>query len=509
MGGTLDAAGRGRYRRGMLRRLSIRALVFALLAGLVAVTIGGGLTALWYAGRMETMLAGVFDEDMLAYRAADKLATALVMQKGLTTYYFLDADPKWLDELADNQRGFSSWLERARGTLRDDVGRTLFHQIEAGYGRYVTSRDEVLGLYSRGERERGALLHRGVREQFHTLYDLCERFKALHEERMERAAEEARGRLRVMRAAALGAMPLALALGLAAFVARQLLAPIRQLAREMDAKSQSEPLLLDGVKDLGRKVRDLLDDVDQTQSKLRKSREQMAQAEKWAMTGKLAAGVAHSIRNPLTSVKIRLFSLGRSLALAPEQKEDFSVISEEIGHIDNIARNFLEFSRPPKLKMSRVSLSDVVDLTAQLTRHRLESYEIPLAVHRAGRLPLLDADPDQLKEVLANLVFNACEAMGHAGGRITLSEEVGFADPLGKVAVVRVADTGPGIPEDMLETVFAPFVSSKEEGTGLGLAIARRIVEEHGGWLTVRSKPGEGATFTLTLPCREDGQWVR
>ncbi len=495
----------------MLRRLSIRAMVFAMLAGLVAVTIGGGVTALWYAGRMETMLAGVFDEDMLAFRAADKLATALVMQKGLTTYYFLDADPKWLEELAANQREFAAWEERARGALRDDVARTLFRQIETGYTRYVASRDEVLGLYARGERGQGALLHRGVREQFHTLYSLCEQFKALHEERMERAAEEARGRLRVMRAAALGAMPLALALAavLAVFVARQLLAPIRQLAREMDAKAQSEPLLMNEVKDLGRKVRDLLDDVDQTQSKLRKSREQMAQAEKWAMTGKLAAGVAHSIRNPLTSVKIRLFSLGRSLALAPEQKEDFSVISEEIGHIDNIARNFLEFSRPPKLKMSRVSLSDVVDLTAQLTRHRLESYEIPLAVHRAGRLPLLDADPDQLKEVLANLVFNACEAMGHAGGRITLSEEVGFADPLGKVAVVRVADTGPGIPEDMLETVFAPFVSSKEEGTGLGLAIARRIVEEHGGWLTVRSKPGEGATFTLTLPCREDGQWVR
>lgn len=495
----------------MLRRLSIRALVFAMLAGLVAVTIGGGVTALWYAGRMETMLAGVFDEDMLAYRAADKLSTALVMQKGLTTYYFLDADPKWLDELADNQREFAAWLERAKGTLRDDVGRTLFRQIESGYDRYVTSRDEVLGLYARGDRERGALLHRGVREQFHALYALCEQFKVLHEERMERAAEESRGRLRVMRGAALGAMPLALALAgvLAVFVARQLLAPIRQLAREMDAKPQSEPLLLDGVKDLGRKVRDLLDDVDQTQSKLRKSREQMAQAEKWAMTGKLAAGVAHSIRNPLTSVKIRLFSLGRSLALSPEQKEDFSVISEEIGHIDNIARNFLEFSRPPKLKMSRVSLSDVVDLTTQLTRHRLESYEIPLTVQRDGRLPPLVADPDQIKEVLANLVFNACEAMGHAGGSITISEESGFADPLGRVAVVRVADTGPGIPEDMQEAVFAPFVSSKEEGTGLGLSIARRIVEEHGGWLTVRSRPGEGATFTLTLPSKEDGQWVR
>lgn len=495
----------------MLRRLSIRALVFAMLAGLAAVSVGGGVSALWWADRTEAMLAGVFDEDMLAFRAADRLAASLVAQKGLASSFALDADPRWLEEMAANQRQFAAWLERARGVPGDDVGRALLDQIASGYERYAAERDEVLGLYVRGDRQQAALLHRGVRVQFHVLHGLCEQFKARHVERMERAAEEARGRLRVVRAATLAAVPLALALAgvLAVFVARQLLAPIRQLAREMDSRDRSEPLLLGEVKDLGRKVRDLLDNVDQTQSKLRKSREQMAQAEKWAMTGKLAAGVAHSIRNPLTSVKIRLFSLGRSLALSPEQTEDFTVISEEIGHIDNIARNFLEFSRPPKLKVQRVSLSDVVDLTAQLTRHRLESYEIPLTVHRSGRLPEIAGDPDQLKEVLANLVFNACEAMGHAGGGITLSEELGFADPLGKVAVVRVADTGPGIPADMLEAVFQPFVSSREEGAGLGLSIARRIVEEHGGWLTVRSRPGEGATFTLTLPCKEDGQWVR
>lgn len=495
----------------MIRRLSIRALVFAMLAGLVAVTVGVGLTALWCAGRMDHTLAAVFDENLAAYRAADQMAAAMVIQNGLTTHYFLDSEPRRPEELAASQRQFGEWLERARGTVRDEVAYTLFHQVERGFERYVKSQDEVLELYGRGERERGALLHQGVREQFHALHALCEQFKVLHEERMAQAAEDARGRVRVMRGAALGAMPLALALALvlAAFVVRQLLLPIRQLARDMDEKAQAEPLLLDEVKDLGRKVRDLLEDVDQTQTKLRKSREQMVQSEKWAMTGKLAAGVAHSIRNPLTSVKIRLFSLGRSLALAPEQKEDFDVISEEIGHIDVIARDFLEFSRPPKLKMQRVSPSDVVDMTVQLVRHRLESYEVSLSVQRHGRLPEISADPDQLKEVLANLVFNACEAMGHAGGSINISEEVGFADPLGKVAVVRVADTGPGIPAGMLEDVFAPFVSSKEEGTGLGLSIARRIVEEHGGWLTVRSRPGEGATFTLTLPCKEDGQWVR
>jgi len=97
------------------------------------------------------------------------------------------------------------------------------------------------------------------------------------------------------------------------------------------------------------------------------------QSEKMALVGKLAAGTSHSIRNPLTSVKMRLFSLSRSLDLDGDQKEDFDVISKEIGHIDNIVQNFLEFSRPPRLELQSVSLSDIVDQTVRLLRHRLES----------------------------------------------------------------------------------------------------------------------------------------
>ncbi len=116
--------------------------------------------------------------------------------------------------------------------------------------------------------------------------------------------------------------------------------------------------------------------MDLAQTELTRSQEHLLQSGKWAMVGKLAAGVAHSIRNPLTSVNMRLFSLKRSLAMSPSQKEDFEVISEEIRHLDAIVRNFLEFSRPPKLKMQRVSPSDVVDGAVQLLRYRLESYGV-------------------------------------------------------------------------------------------------------------------------------------
>ena len=134
-----------------------------------------------------------------------------------------------------------------------------------------------------------------------------------------------------------------------------------------------------------------------------------------ALVGKLAAGMAHSIRNPLTSVKMRLFSLDRTLDLSVTQKEDFDVISEEIRHTDTIVQNFLEFSRPPKLKIQKISPSDVVDMTLRMLKHRLESYDVEIKLDRKHPLPEIQADPEQLKEVLVNLVVNAYEAMERSG----------------------------------------------------------------------------------------------
>jgi signal transduction histidine kinase len=204
---------------------------------------------------------------------------------------------------------------------------------------------------------------------------------------------------------------------------------------------------------------------------------------------------------------MRLFSLERSLARTPAQSEDFEVISEEIRHIDSIVQNFLEYSRPSKLKMQKVSPSEVVDLSLTLLRHRLKSYGIELELRRPAALPVVRADPDQLKEVFVNLVVNACEAMTD-GGSIVIEEEATVLQPLGPVAVIRIRDTGPGIPSAIQEKIFEPFFSTKEEGTGLGLSIAVRIVQQHGGLLRLKSKEGEGTTFTITLPCREDKSWA-
>jgi signal transduction histidine kinase len=199
---------------------------------------------------------------------------------------------------------------------------------------------------------------------------------------------------------------------------------------------------------------------------------------------------------------MRLFSLSRSLELDEPQQDDLEVIAGEIRHIDTIVQNFLEFSRPPRLRMQRLSPSTVVDSALRLLDQRLKSYGVTARLDRPAPLPAVEADPEQLKEVLVNLVVNACEAMP-GGGDVTIEERADRTLEGRLQAAIRVRDSGPGVPPHIGEKIFDPFFSTKEHGTGLGLSIARRIITEHGGRLEAASAPAGGGVFTITLPVKE------
>ena len=338
-----------------------------------------------------------------------------------------------------------------------------------------------------------------------SLQQLAGQYQDLHQQIVASTWNRSQAEAKRLRVTALSAMTGALVLGaLLAFVlVAQILRPLRDLAVEADpAGKLGHPAAgRDEVADLRHRVRGLISDVDSTHTELARSRERLLQSEKMALLGKLAAEVAHSIRNPMTSIKMRLFSLERTLELSPTQREDLVVVAEEMRHLDNIVRNFLEFSRPPKLKMQPVNVSELVEGALKLLHNRFELLGLTVE-HHPQFLPALEADPELLKEVLVNLLVNACDAIGQAG-RLTVTEEEAVAERMGRAVVVQISDTGPGIPEALKEKVFEPFFSTKEDGTGLGLSIAQRIVEEHGGRLELRSREGQGATFIVTLPVRE------
>jgi signal transduction histidine kinase len=487
----------------MLNKISLRLRIYILLAALVFITVAGGLVMVWYTYRMQGLLTQIIDRNVAAFQAAEALETALVKQKGFVSYYFLDGDPDWLRQLGEHRQIFKQRLREARSLVETEDQEKDIDLIESEYAQYIASKDRVIEYYKAGDRETGAKLHKKVRKYFTKILELCEEYKNVHTMKIRQAREQSRSqaeRLRIIAGTAMLAV-LSLAALLAFVLVNHILGPVRRLAlvaaRESDASESGNE-----VKALSRKVRGLIEDIDQTHSELEKSRENLLHAEKMALVGKLAAGTAHSIRNPLTSVKMRLFSLSRTLNLSAPQKEDFEVISDEIRHLDTIVQNFLEFSRPPKLKMQMTSLSDVVDLAIQLLHHRLKSYDVDIKLNRKRPLPEIIADPEQLKEVLVNLVVNACEAM-ERGGTIVINEDEEFNESLGGVVVIRLADNGPGIPESIRDKVFQPFFTTKEEGTGLGLSIAARIVEQHGGRLDFESNENGGSTFVIILPRKE------
>ncbi|MEE4607819.1 MAG: ATP-binding protein [Desulfobacteraceae bacterium] len=485
--------------------MTLKKRFYFTLVCLTGFSLLGALVMIWYTYRMEALLTGITEEGLAAFKAAGDLETALVNQKGFVTYYLLDDDPTWLRQLGQHRQIFIDRLVEARRLAQSPSLQEGIERIEDEYRRYVESKDKVIAYYRSGQREAGARLHREVRQHFFAIIDLCEDYKRQHGEKiasLTAAAGKEAFRLRII-----AAVTIFLCLGFAGVLAFilgiQILHPLQQLSRATGRLPENGARELDVVAALNRSVRGLLADVDQTQIELAKSREHLLQSEKMAMVGKLAAGMAHSIRNPFTSIKMRLFSLNRTLDLNPAQKEDFDVISQEIRHVDTIVQNFLEFSRPPKLKMQPVSPSTVVDMALQLLEHRLKAYEVTVTVHRTAPLPDISADPEQLKEVLVNLIVNACEAIGREG-RIDIHEQKAVARSLGPVAQLRVVDNGPGMPEGLREKILQPFFTTKEEGTGLGLSIAVRIIAEHGGWLDVASGPDGGAAFTITLPIKED-----
>jgi signal transduction histidine kinase len=486
-----------------LKQISLRARILVTLFSLVLTTLSGGVATIWYADAISHLLASVIDRDVISLSVVEDLETSLAMQKGLTSYYFQDRDPDWLIQLEHYQKSFEEALKKAREYARTEGDWKILGKIESEYLKNKDARKELLQQYKKGEMVLGLKRLREVRNQFLAIHDLCEEYKEIHKKNILKAQEEGRLQTRYMNAAALIAIQIVIMTGvlLAYILFRQILGPIRRLTMETGPIDRQTPMP-DEVRALSKKVHSLIDDVDQTQDKLARSQEHLVQSEKWAMTGKLAAGVAHSIRNPLTSVKIRLFSMGRAVESSPHLKEDLEVISEEIGHIESIVRSFLEFSRPPKLTKQKISPSEVVDMSLRLLGPRLESCGVKVDLVREKPLDEIWADPDQLKEVLVNLLVNACEMMVD-GGEIRILEKEEEKGPTGPFVVISISDNGPGIPEAIREKIFQPFFSTKEEGTGLGLSIASRIVEKHGGTLTLKSKEGIGTTFTITLPYTE------
>jgi signal transduction histidine kinase len=194
-----------------------------------------------------------------------------------------------------------------------------------------------------------------------------------------------------------------------------------------------------------------------------------------------------------------LNSLRKAVTTDAEADGVCEMALEEITRLDNIIKQFLEFSRPPQLRIQRQDVAAIIEKTVRLLRLPMEEKAIRLTCGDASSLPPIMADDEQLKQVLVNILKNSTEATPEGGAiQVTIYEEV--APDSRSNVVIRIQDSGPGIPAEMRERIFEPFFTTKQTGTGLGLCIAARILAQHGGQLTLESSSEQGTVFTARIP---------
>lgn len=225
----------------------------------------------------------------------------------------------------------------------------------------------------------------------------------------------------------------------------------------------------------------------------------MMQQEKLASVGRLSAGVAHEINNPLTTILTTAMLIQEDLGPDDPTYAELSIITNEALRCRKIVTNLLNFARQTQPNKKKHNINEIVLACISLTQKQAAFKDVSVADDLCDSLPRTLVDKGQIEQAMINLIINAVEATP-AGGSIRVSTRSahrnGFID-------IEVADTGEGIPENRQTRIFDPFFTTKEDGTGLGLAITHGIIEQHGGTIEVTSVPGLGTTFTITLPVEE------
>lgn len=235
--------------------------------------------------------------------------------------------------------------------------------------------------------------------------------------------------------------------------------------------------------------------VCQDLSSIKQMEQRMRQADRLAAVGRLSANMAHEIRNPLASISGAVEALARDLPPDHTRSQLVEIVLRESARLNQIVGDFLEYARPAPMASLEINMAEILDEVLLLIEHRTLPANLKVAREYGDTLPTR-ADPQRLRQAIWNLCLNAVQAMPDGGelrvGARSLRERAGRLQ-------ISITDTGQGIADSDLPHIFEPFFSTKSEGSGIGLALVYRVVEEHGGSIEVRSRVGEGTTFTLTL----------
>lgn len=499
---------------GVTNRVAFRLLAPVVAASALLLAIGAA--AAWSVQRLQRSVTAHLTRDISSVRAAEELAIAAGRIEIQIDQYLLTQDPIHLDAVPAVRDETERWLAEAERLAGSESDRAALAAIRAGHGRFWAGFAGLHALARAGAAGAGQAA-RALSSQVLTRQVRIPAQEYLDEEESGVAEtstlnEELPGKVAIglLLLGVCGAVAGLLAgYGIARGIGRsiaQLSVPIHDAAGTLS--QVVGPITFSPAADVGdleAMMRTVAVEVATVVERFEQSRRQVVRAEQLAALGQMAAGLAHELRNPLTSMKILVQAAAESGDRAGLHGRALAIVEEEIGRLERLVQAFLDFARPAKLERQRFDLGPVVEQTIGLLAPRAAIRSVTIESRPGAEPAIVDADVAHVRQLLLNLLLNALDA-SFEGGRIVVEVTrtppgaATTADPVGGWLCVRVADTGCGLPAELGDRIFEPFVSTKETGLGLGLPICKQIVEAHCGTIAATGGPGEGAVFTVRFP---------
>jgi signal transduction histidine kinase len=440
-------------------------------------------------------------ESMARTRTYAELETAMFDQTEIVWRYLSGLDPTARNEFQLTGEVVNYWQQRWRAELHPDE-MALADGVAGIQRQIVAVSDRVFALADAGHRDSAYSLAR-IELKARLQPALTQMNREIYRRARESSVRGAYGRLEDILSAegktliAIILLSLAAGLGASWMISRGLARPLRRLSQDMAVVGTGRlehPIAVVSRDEVG----ELAQAFARMTQRLNESRAQVVQAEKLASIGEMSAAVAHGLRNPLASLRAAA-QLVRRHPTAPSAAEHLDAILEEVDRLDRRITHLLSFSRPAPFHPVAESLPRLLDDVLPAVAAPIREQNVDLQVDIPADLPSVRVDPVQVEQAVLEIVSNALDAMPD-GGRLRIAATVAGNGAAPNDVVVEVTDTGGGIPQAAMASVFEPFFTTRQEGTGLGLAIAKRYVEQNGGRLEIESLEGQGTTVRLRLP---------
>lgn len=460
--------------------------------------------AAWYIDRIQRSVSELLNNNVSSLRAAQELEVRIKETRTHLNRYLMTGDRKYLEAIPELKQRNDESLAAVEAVADTPTERQLFQRIQQGYRHFFKEYDKLMNqAATQGMLQRLIELDDNVMVK--EIVEPAREYSRVNETALNQSLVE-NAKLTDRLSIALLGLGLCGAFGgvlggwvMASTIRRSILHTEEQLLTTAVKLQEAIPAQTLRPTPVRRGSQNPIEEVTRSASavlsRLKRTEQEALRAEQLAWVGQMAAGIAHEVRNPLMTIKLLVQTIAESSAAEGIQPKQMHVLEEEIVRLEQIISTFLDYARPPRLERKLVEIGPLVGQVVDSVRNRADLQKVAIELQVPTQPIVAEIDGNQLRQVIYNLLFNALDAQASGGHLI-----VRIKADHGKALVLEVEDDGVGLPQQLGETIFEPFVSTKPSGLGLGLSICRRIVEGHGGTLRAASRDKGGSIFTLRVP---------